>query len=300
MKKTGRIYKPIEEWLPIAVPSIVNEDLFYRTQEQLKNNSFFSKRNQKFPYLLSGLLFCGCGCGARMSGDGQKKYRYYRSTDRVRRFPEKRICTALTIPVDKIETLVWSKIVDALNNPDIILKQLQDLHANKIGEQEEMKNQLLELGRRLDRIAAEEDKVVTAYRKDILSLDQLDIQIKDINRQKKQIENEKKELLNQPSQINIRVTPEKIEQYCAIARKNIADLTFAERQELLRLLVSKVIVKSKQVIIQGEIPIDAFELKDDSQSSVISSGRFGSNPSGCRGGRFIGFPSILYNSRATR
>jgi len=300
MKKTGRIYKPQEEWLPIAVPSIVDDDLFYRTQEQLKNNAFFSKRNQKFPYLLSGLLFCGCGCGARMTGDGQEKYRYYRSTDRIRRFPEKRICTALSVPVDKIEKLVWNKIVEFLNDPNLVLKQLRDIQNKKIKEHEQLKSNLLDIEKRVEKINVEEERIATAFRKGFLTLEQLDIQMKDIGKQKEQIKKDEKDALAQPSNADTQVNPEAIKRYCKIMQKKLPKLIFAEKRELLRLFVNKVIVKDKKVNIQGEIPIDnALELKDDSQSQFSSSSGFGRSSSGSRSGRFGTFPSILYNSRSS-
>ena len=304
MKKTGGIYKPQDEWLPITAPSvppIVDDDLFYRTQEQLKNNSFFSKRNQKFPYLLSGLLFCGCGCGARMTGDGQGKYRYYRSTDRIKKFPEKRICTALSVPVDKIETLIWNQIVKFLNNPELVLKQLRDIENKKIKEHEQLKNSLLEIEKRMEKLNAEEERIATAFRKEFLSLEQLNIQMKDINKQKAQIKQEEKEILAQPSKADVQLNPETIKRYCELMKKKLPMFTFNDKQELLRLLINKVIVKGKQVTIQGEIPIDnTLELKDDSQSQFISSSGFGRSASRGGSGHFIGFPSILYHCRSSR
>lgn len=300
MKKTGRIYKPQEEWLPIAVPSIVDEDLFYRTQEQLKNNAFFSKRNQKFPYLLSGLLFCGCGCNARMSGDGQEKYRYYRSTDRIKKFPEKRVCTALSIPVNKIESLVWNKIVEFLNNPKLVLKQLKDIEKKKVKEQDQLKISLLDIQKRVEKLNIEEERIATAFRKSFLSLEQLNIQMKDISKQKEQIKQDEKVALAQPSNTDTQLNPETIKRYCKIMQKKLPKLVFAERQELLRLFINKVIVKDKKVNIQGEIPIDnTLELKDDSQSQFISSSGFRRSSSGSGSGYIGTFPSILYHCRTS-
>lgn len=300
MKKTGRIYKPQEEWLPIAVPSIVDDDLFYRTQEQLKNNAFFSKRNQKFPYLLSGLLFCGCGCGARMAGDGQGKYRYYRSTDRIKKFPEKRTCTALSVPVGKIEKLVWNKIVEFLNNPRLVLKQLKDIENKKIKEHEQLKNSFLDMEKRVEKINIEEERIATAFRKGFLTLEQLNIQMKDIGKQKEQIKQDEKVALAQPSNTDTQLNPETIKSYCKIIQKKLPKTNFSERQELLRLFINKVIVKGKKVNIQGEIPIDnTLELKDDSQSQFSSGSGLRRSSSGSGSGRFIPFPSILYNCRTS-
>lgn len=301
MKKTGRINKPTSEWLPVIVPSIIDEDLFGRTQDQLKRNAFFCKRNQKTLYLLSGLLFCGCGCNARMAGDGQGKYRYYRSTDRIKKFPEKRTCTQLSIPVDKIEKLVWNKIVEFLNNPKLVLKQLKDIEKKKTKEQDHLKTTLLDIEKRAEKINVEEERIATAFRKSFLTLEQLNIQMKDISKQREQIKQEEKELLAQPVKSDIQVDSESIKQYCILMKKKLPKFTFADKQELLRLLINKVIVKGRKVNIQGEIPIsNNLELEDDSKSQFIGSGGIRRSFSGSRSGYFIGFPSSLQYSRIAR
>ena len=234
-----------------------------------------------------------------MAGDGQGQY--YRSTDRIKKFPEKRICTALSVRADKIEKLVWDKIVEFLNNPQLVLKQLKDIENKKVKEHEQLKNSLLDIEKRLDKVNIEEERIATAFRKGFLTLEQLNIQMKDITKERERVKKDEENALAQPSNADTQVNPEAIKRYCKIMQKKLPKLIFAEKQELLRLFVNKVIVNGKKVKIQGEIPIDnTLELKDDSQSQFSSSSGFGRSPSGSGSGRFIPFPSILYNCRPTR
>lgn len=299
MKKTGRKYKDQQEWLPISVPAIIDQELFDRVQQQLKRNAFFSKRNQKHPYLLSGLLFCGCGCDARMSGDGQGKYRYYRSTDRIRSFPEKRTCTQLSISVDRAEKAVWNEICRFLNNPEEILKQLQKINDNKKYELEKFESELRAIETKLEKLASEEQLIATAYRKEALSFEQLGIQMADINKTRASITQDKKALLNQPIKSDIQVSPERVKAYSSLMKKELPNYTFEEKQELLRLLVNKIIATGKRLTIQGELPVATIELDNVSKGSLISSSGVRRNSDRGGGRHFRQFPSILHHSRAS-
>ena len=88
-----------------------------------------------------------------------------------------------------------------------------------------------------------------------------------------------------------------VTRYCEIVRKKLPDFTFDDKQELLRLLIDKVIVKGRRAIIQGVIPIE--NTLNDSQSFIGSNSGVGRNFSGRGSGRFIGLPSILYNCWAS-
>ena len=65
--------RPIEDWIEIAVPAIVDEDTFAAAARRLEDNRRFSARNTKEPSLLMGLVSCQC-CG----------YAYYRTSTRTK------------------------------------------------------------------------------------------------------------------------------------------------------------------------------------------------------------------------
>jgi site-specific DNA recombinase len=64
----GRLSKKSDrELIPQTVPTIISPELWDNTQDALRNNLRFAKRNAKRDYLLRGLIRCGF-CGKRFQG----------------------------------------------------------------------------------------------------------------------------------------------------------------------------------------------------------------------------------------
>src|ERR671926_484225 len=79
-----RQLKPREQWIPVPVPTLIDQETWDRAQAQLARNAALSFRNnKKHGYLLRGRLTCA-GCGLTMFGRcygaaaGQPERRYYR------------------------------------------------------------------------------------------------------------------------------------------------------------------------------------------------------------------------------
>ncbi len=111
---------PPEEWITLAVPALVDADLFAAVQDQLQENQ---RRAREHPrgarYLLQGLLVCGC-CGYTLAAavtryrllSGEERRRgYYRclGTDAYR-FGGERICHNPPLPLDATEAAVWAEV----------------------------------------------------------------------------------------------------------------------------------------------------------------------------------------------
>ena len=61
-------FRPVEEWIPVPVPAIIDADLWHLAQEQLaRNRERATRNNTRHRYLLRALLICG-RCGRRMIG----------------------------------------------------------------------------------------------------------------------------------------------------------------------------------------------------------------------------------------
>lgn len=301
VKKSSRKYKKREEWIAIDVPAIVDTETFYKAQEQLKKNAFFSKRNQKRHYLLSGLVFCG-ECESRMAGDGtsrkssSKTYSYYRCTERIRKFPKESSCIAKSISAELIEKVIWSKICEVLNDPERVLKQLEEQRSKQKKLIEQIVSQDESFDKKLETLDVEEKRLVKAYREKVLSLSQLKEQMEEITEGRKSIKDEKKKLLSESKEPALKASPDVVKNYCEKIRDQLPDFTPEDKQQLLRLLVEKIIVNGKQVKIHGIFPA----IQDISQDLLRSDSRIGLSTSGSRGGRFFPFPSILHHCRPSR
>ncbi|MFC1945043.1 recombinase family protein, partial [Chloroflexota bacterium] len=128
---TGKTYaftvgKPQSEWIeiPDVTPPIITEEMFEAAQTQLRLNRKDAERNVKQQYFLRGHLYCR-HCGKAYCGHIDRTIRYYRCPGKLRiTSPVSRCCND-NWRADKIEALVWEQIERVLDNPELIIYEIQ-------------------------------------------------------------------------------------------------------------------------------------------------------------------------------
>src|SRR5215204_3171350 len=123
-----------EHWVRIAVPAMIEAELFESAQEQLaENRRRHRQRCAGVRYLLQGLLVCRkCGyafCGRwqpRYPREPGRGYHYYRcSGTESHRFHGQRRCDARVMPVAPLDTAVWEQVCRLLENPARVLHEYE-------------------------------------------------------------------------------------------------------------------------------------------------------------------------------
>ena len=126
---------PPDQWLPIAVPALVDGAVFEAVQAQLEENrrrARTGKRGAK--YLLQGLLVCHC-CGYSYYGKpispsarkgNPRSYAYYRciGSDGYR-FGGQRLCDNQQVRTDRLEQAVWYEVCALLEDPQRLAAEYQ-------------------------------------------------------------------------------------------------------------------------------------------------------------------------------
>jgi site-specific DNA recombinase len=177
---TCRKPRPREEWIPIAVPAIIDEVTYQHASEQLARNSALSFRDDiRNDYLLRCLLTCRT-CGLAMFGvitssaGGRRVHPYYmcHGKDTVARDRECR-CPQARTKVDELDSVVWDHVKQLLNDPATLAAQFEEqakqadaLDADAQAVSQKWAAQL----RRLDR---EEQRLLDAYQAEAIDLDDL-------------------------------------------------------------------------------------------------------------------------------
>ncbi|MHB1006506.1 MAG: recombinase family protein [Chloroflexota bacterium] len=107
--------RPLEEWIAIPVPAIVDEDTWEAAQRQLEQNAqFASRHNTRHQYLLKGLVRCPI-CGGAYSGAVVNGKRVYRCCRRDPVDYREGVCRGgKMVPADALEAAVWGGISEAL------------------------------------------------------------------------------------------------------------------------------------------------------------------------------------------
>lgn len=261
-KKTSTALRPKEEWIPVKVPSLIPLELFEAVQRKLKTNAELSRRNTKRQYLLSGLLYCS-QCGGRMGGHtihGIPYYRCYRkgNPDRVPLGADGRPqpCCCPEIKTEAVELEVWNTICQLIENPDFLIQELHRRNADSSQTKEILERELQLCQARLKAIPEEQKRLVEGYRKGLYADFMMREDMELIQKEQGELEKRKAELerqlaqrfLTQNQETHIRSLAEKIS-------LGLNNLDFAGKQELLRLLVEKVLYNGQSIEILTIIPL---------------------------------------------
>ena len=132
--RTKRVAYPMtqprafEDWITIAVPAIVSEEIFALTADRLEDNRRFASRNTKEPSLLMGLVACqSCGYAYDRTSTWTKKRKlyYYRclGSDDYR-YEHGRICENKPVRADYLDELVWGQVTALLADPALVQAEL--------------------------------------------------------------------------------------------------------------------------------------------------------------------------------
>jgi site-specific DNA recombinase len=168
----GRQVRPPEEWIAVAVPAMVDPELWEQAQAQLaRNRERATRNNTKHHYLLRGLLSCG-HCGRRLVGvwsrAGNGRYiclaRYPRSAAWS--------CDGRSVGAAKAEAAVWEHVQALLSDSELLRARYEDGHGDPaLDVREERERDRLQ--RRLTVLERESQRLVDAYQVGIIELTEL-------------------------------------------------------------------------------------------------------------------------------
>jgi len=262
-KKTSQVLRPKEEWITVEVPSLVPNELFEAVQRKLKKNAELSRRNTKRQYLLSGLLYCS-RCGGRMGGHTMRDIAYYHCYRQfnpnnvpLKRDGEPQPCSCPEVRADAVEPVVWDTICQLIKDPDFLIEELRRRNVDNSQTKEILERELLLCQARLKAIPDEQRRLVEGYRKGLYADFMMREDMELIQKEQADIEKRKVELERQLAQRQLTESQEvRIRSFTEKISTGLDTLDFAGRQELMRLLIEKVIFDGQGVEILTIITID--------------------------------------------
>jgi site-specific DNA recombinase len=255
-KKTRHRMKQTEDWLAIAVPPLIDQDTFEAAQTRMQHNARMSRRNRKHEYLLcNARLRCG-QCGSSMSGQRNttNALRYYRcsgapyhNATRCRKVANARA----------IETEVWSAVEAALQDPEIIAREVHRRLEHADREQDTVTRERECFTRQLGQCEKELQKWEAAYVAEVITLDDFRTKKADVAGRRASLEREiarleaEQQLLRQ-----VELETTSLIEYCQRVRGNLCQFSTAEQHVALDVLNIAVIWHpEKPLEIRGSIPI---------------------------------------------
>ena len=189
--------------------------------------------------------------------ENRRQYRYYQchGKDCVARDRDQR-CPRRPVKAHELEAAVWEHVQELLNDPATLLKQFETLarqaEAQKVNEKAEDQKWEAQL-RRLDR---EEQRLLDAYQAEAIDLE-------DLKDRRRQLAGRRQALTAQHVQ-QARLQTERqaaqevwadLKAFCERVRGRLDEATLAEKQQLLQLLIERVIAGEDTLEIRHVIPL---------------------------------------------
>jgi len=265
--------RPREEWIEIAVPAIISNDVFSFAGELLERNKRLSTRRTVEATLLQGLMVCRkCGYSIYRTSTrtSKRKIYYYRcpGSDNYRH-ANGRVCDNLPIRQDYLDELVWKHILHLLENPILIRREIDRKIKESLSSTPTQKRKTT-LTKELARVRRGIDKLLDAYQEELLPLAELRQRIPTLRKRATAIEGELAGL--EASEIEDKKyfeLAENMEAFLKCLRQSAYSLNIKERQKILRLIVKEIIVGSDTITIKHSIPVSNSSGSTDASSYLL-------------------------------
>ncbi len=244
--------RPPEQWIPIAVPALVDRATAERATAQLARNAALASRNSKrHDYLLRCLLTCG-GCGLAMAGTTKLTprgvRRYYRcgGKDCVRT-GRAQPCLRANVDGEALEQAVWGHVHDLLADPDRLVAQFRHFAADADRNASRKQGPERRLMARLDGLRRADARLLDAYQAEVISLEELTERRRQLAAQRCGLERQlerQRDLRRQRAEAQEVLLD--LAAFCERVRGRLDEASFAEKQAVLQLVVERVIVHEEQ------------------------------------------------------
>ena len=248
---------PTEEWIAVPVPALISDETFEAAQHRLDRNVQMARRNNTtYEYLLRGLVSCGqcrLSCGGRTLHPGYHYYFCRGRTDSLRLALGER-CTARYAPAQVLDALVWQDLCRVLSDPALITHELeraqmgawlpQALHARR----QTLRDVLAQLER-------QQARLLDLYLAEVIEREEFARRRKEVAQSQQGLTQQLRQLDTQAQQhVNVAALSQGIEAFCQRLQPTLDQLTFAQRRQLVELLIDRVIVNDTQVEIRSVVP----------------------------------------------
>jgi site-specific DNA recombinase len=248
---------PPEEWIAVSVPAIVSQETFTAAQRRLERNVHMARRNNTTTeYLLRGLVSCGqclLTCAGRSRGPNYPYYVCQGRTDALRKAQGER-CTARYAPAQALDELVWQALCRVLREPALITHELERAHMGEWLPQalQARRHTLREALAQLDRQQA---RLLDVYLAEVIGREEFERKRKEVTQIQHGLTQQLRQLEAQAQQqVNVAALAQGIETCCGRIRPTLDKLTFAQRRQLVEVLIDRVIINDGQVEIRYVVP----------------------------------------------
>ena len=265
-KGTRQVRRPRDQWIAIAVPAIVNEELFEAAQRVSYDNSQWSpRRAESDHWLLRGLVKCGhCGVSVschKMRGRNGTFHHYYycRNHDPLKAGGEHQRCPERNVRAEALDAFVFEQVRATMLRPDVLLTGEAAVSTRReTGDDELLAAQVARFARKIESAAAERRRLADLYQANFMQREELLRRGKELEVRRRTLDVQREALIAQREELaQQNRLRERVDGFAHKVKATMDQLDFDQRQQLLRLVVDEVRVKGWQVEIRLRIPLDS-------------------------------------------
>ncbi|MBE2199609.1 MAG: recombinase family protein [Anaerolinea sp.] len=235
--------RPVDEWIEVAVPPLVDEKIWQQAQEKRHMNQQNAQRNSRRAYLLRGLLVCAI-CGHTLQGRAQGGHTYYRCSHGGKQRSVGVPAHTCTIRGDMAEAQVWAALTDLLRQPE----QIEAAWKTQQETEQQPASQLSRWRQRQRELETQSRRLLDAYQNGVIELEELT--------------NRRNPLLTELQTLQTRLAvAEKaaavelsLEQFTTRIEEALQATDMETRQEVIRLLIEQIVVEDDALIVHHIVP----------------------------------------------
>ena len=245
--------KPVEEWLSIPVPALVEATLFEAVTEQLQENQQHARASQRGArYLLQGLLICSC-CGYAYYGKAispsarkqqARSYAYYRCIGAdAYRFGGVRLCWNQQLRTDLVDEAVWQEVCRLLEHPE----RLEQEYRRRL-LQTQTPPDLEPLERQVRQVRQGVARLIDSYTEGLIDKAEFEPRMTRLRERLGHLETHVQQARDEASlEAELTLMLSRLEDFAAHVTDGLQAADWLTRREIIRALVKRVEVAQEQV-----------------------------------------------------
>jgi site-specific DNA recombinase len=248
--------RPPAEWIGVAVPPLIDADLFERAQEQLARNRDRSPRNTRGEYLLRRLVSCRrCSLAHRIWTNGRSAFYTCPGTSGDPLRGQAEACRASRIATHRLDAAVWDDLCQVLTDPTLLVESLRRVQQGWLGDGPELSRRRA-FQRRETEIRRQIERLVDAYAVGAVSLEDLQTRRARLDARLAEVQREAAALAAAcQMDERLEVLAQRLETFRAALAHGLDTADFARRRELVELLIDRVVVDAPSIEIRYILPV---------------------------------------------
>lgn len=249
---------PPEEWIAVAtVPAMISQEQFNLVQAKLAQNQSFATRNNKtHSYLLRALVSCGVCQSACIGRHLHSGHTYYVCAGKGKAIHTRKEtkCPSRFSPAQQLDALVWDDLCAVLTDPEQLTAALARA-AGGAWLPQELQARRAQGQRARQQVEQQMERLTDAYLGAVIPLAEYERRRRDLEQRRQGLERHEAQLTAQVDRhAEIAGMVKSVEAFCQRICGGLASATFAQRRQLVELLIDRVIVADGEVEIRYVMP----------------------------------------------